>query len=90
MSTDHGWLAYSGLGDNSHLTEERRRLAEQMMKERREQRGKLLAVVQVHVYEHNANASVTFPQEAILGPDSDSSMISGVVARARGELLDWR
>jgi hypothetical protein len=90
MITEDGWIGYSGQGDNSHLTDAQRRFSEQRMSERRGQRGQLLAVVQVHIYEHSANASVTFPREATLGPDSDSSIIADVVTRARQELLGWR
>jgi hypothetical protein len=41
-------------------------------------------------YEHDEEPYVTFPQGAQLGPESDSSAIADVVARARESLTHWR
>jgi hypothetical protein len=90
MTTDHGWIGYTSHGDNSHLTDEQRQLVDQRKKEREERRGALLAIVQVHVYENGEVPQVTFPSEAILKPDTDSSVIAEVVNRARIRLADWR
>jgi hypothetical protein len=86
MTQQHGWISYTGSGDNSHLTEEHR----QMVEERVRQRGQLLGVVQVRVFENGCEPFVTFPQGAVLGVETDQSVIAEMVARARTELVDWR
>jgi len=58
--------------------------------ERRAHRGRLLAVVQVRVFEHDAHAQVSFPPGATLGVESDRAAIDDVVRRARDELGGWR
>jgi hypothetical protein len=50
----------------------------------------LLGVVQVRVYENGCEPFVTFPQDAVLGVETDQSEVAAVVARARTRLLDWR
>ena len=60
------------------------------MTERNEARGALLAVVQVRVYENDELPQVTFPEEAILGVETDPTVLSDVVARARVQLQHWR
>jgi hypothetical protein len=89
MPRDHGWVSYVGGGDNSHLSEEQRQLIEERIRQRRESRGDLLGVVQVRVYEHGCEPQVTFPHEALLGVETDASVISAMVARAREELAEW-
>jgi hypothetical protein len=86
MAQDHGWFSYTGGTDSSHLTEERRQIVE----ERVRSRGQLLGVVQVRVYENGCEPCVTFPQGAVLGVETDQSVIADMVARARARLLDWR
>jgi hypothetical protein len=78
VSTDHGWVS-SSPGDNSHQSDEVR----QLIGNRRERRGKLLAVVAVRVYEHEAEPQVTFPPESLLGVETDQAVISEVVRRAQ-------
>jgi hypothetical protein len=85
VSTDHGWVS-SSPGDNSHQSDQVR----QLIRNRRERRGKLLAVVAVRVYEHQAVPQVTFPPDAVLGVETEQSVISEVVRRAREELTQWR
>ena len=85
MTTEHGWVSYTS-GDNSHLSPEVRTRVER----RKEERGALLAIVQVRVYENDEEPHVSFPQDALLGVDTDSSIISDVVARAREQLAHWR
>lgn len=85
MARDHGWFSYTG-SDKSHLTDEQRQLAESYV----EQRGQLLGVVQVRVYENGCEPYVAFPQDALLGVDTDRSEIGDMVARARSALADWR
>lgn len=58
--------------------------------ERKEQRGGLLGVVVVSVYEHGSHPQVNFADEALLGAQADGSVISEVVARASAELANWR
>jgi hypothetical protein len=86
MAPDHGWISNTGSGDNSHLTDEQR----QMIEERIRLRGQLLGVVQVRVFENGCEPYVTFPQGAVLGVETDQSVIAQMVARARSELVDWR
>jgi hypothetical protein len=90
MTTNDGWLSYASGGDNSHLTAKQRRIAEEGMRERRRRRGALLAIVVVRVFENGEVPQVSFPTEATLGPNSDSSAISEVVNRASEALADWR
>ncbi len=86
MARDDGWFSYTGSGDNSHLTDEQRLIIE----ERIRSRGQLLGVVQVRVYENRCEPFVTFPQGAVLGVETDQSVLAGMVARARTELIHWR
>ncbi|MGO8860992.1 MAG: hypothetical protein ACLQRH_09525 [Acidimicrobiales bacterium] len=85
MTQEHGWISYTG-SNNSHMTEEQR----QMVGERIRLRGQLLGVVQVRVFENECEPFVTFPQDAVLGVDTDQSVIAEMVASARTELVDWR
>jgi hypothetical protein len=89
MTTGHGWVSYPS-GDNSHLSIEVRAEVERRVKRRREERGALLAIVQVRVYENDEEPQVSFPESALLGVETDSSIISDVVARAREQLAQWR
>jgi hypothetical protein len=89
MTTGHGWLSYTS-GDNSHLSPEVRAEVERRIKRRQEERGALLAVVQVRVYENDEQPQLSFPEDALLGVETDSSIISDVVARAREQLTHWR
>jgi hypothetical protein len=50
----------------------------------------LLGVVVVRVYEHGCHQQVNFPDGSLLGVETDASVISGMVARARAELANWR
>jgi hypothetical protein len=85
MSSGHGWVSSSPRG-NSHQSDE----ARQLIRNRRERKGELLAVVAIRVYEHDEDASVSFPPEAVLGVETDQSVISEVVRRAREHLTQWR
>jgi hypothetical protein len=89
-TNEHGWISYVGGGDNSHLTDEQRQTVEERIRERQEQRGGLLGVVVVRVYEHGCHQQVNFPDGSLLGVETDASVISGMVARARAELANWR
>lgn len=89
MAKDHGWISY-GPGDNSHLTDEQREWVEERIRQREASRGSLLGVVEVRVYEKACEPQVSFPPGAILGAETDSSVISGMVDRARTKLADWR
>jgi hypothetical protein len=89
MATDHGWIG-CGPGDNSHLTEEQREWVGERIRKREESKGGLLGIVEVRVYEHGCEPQVSFPQGAHLGVETDTSVISDMVTRARNELSDWR
>ncbi len=86
---DEGWVTYVLNGDNSHLTEEQRRLITDEMRHRQERQGRLLAVVEVRVYENEIEPQVSFPPAALLNPDSDDSEIMGIVNRAQEGLAAW-
>ena len=59
-------------------------------KDRREQRGRLLARVDVYVWENgDATPQVTLPPEAALSVE-DHDRIAEVVRMARQALADWR
>ncbi|MFZ0249669.1 MAG: hypothetical protein WAL61_06970 [Acidimicrobiales bacterium] len=89
MSTHHGWVSY-GSGDNAHLSDEVRTEMDRRMRERRERQGALLATVEVRVYEHEEEPQVSFPPEALLGIETEQSVIREVVRRAREQLTHWR
>jgi hypothetical protein len=90
MATNElGWISY-GAGDNSHLTNEQRQMVEESIRERQEQQGGLLGIVEVYVYEHGCHQQVNFPQGSLLGVETDASVISEIVARASAELANWR
>ena len=84
MEQHEGWFSSTG-GNNSHLTDEQRQIVEDRIRNR----GDLLGVVQVRVYENGCDY-VTFPQDAVLGVETDQSEIAAMVARARAQLVDWR
>ena len=89
MTTERGWVSYAS-GDNSHLSTEGRAEVERRITQRQAERGALLAIVEVRVYENDEVPQVTFPQDALLTVESDSSTVSDVVARAREQLTHWR
>jgi hypothetical protein len=90
MATNkHGWISYVGGGDNAHLTDSQRQMAEDANRARQDERGSLLGVVEVSVYEHGCLPQVSFPQRSLLGVESDASVISEIVARASAELANW-
>jgi hypothetical protein len=85
MATNHGWVSFTP-ETFATLPEE----AQRAVQERQARRGDLLAVVTVRVYEHDEEPYVTFPDDAQLGPEGDSSAIADVVARAQESLTHWR
>jgi len=82
MSTRNGWISYAP-GSKADLPKSVRREVE-------ERRGGLLAIVQVGVYEHDEEAQVSFPPDAMLGPDAASAAIADVLSRAHRKLGSWR
>jgi hypothetical protein len=89
MTAEHGWVAYTS-GDNTHLSPGVRPEVERRITQRQRERGALLAIVEVRVYENDEEPQVAFPPDALLGVETDSSTISEVVARARAQLAHWR
>ncbi|HEV3132020.1 MAG TPA: hypothetical protein VGY51_08665 [Acidimicrobiales bacterium] len=89
MTPPSGWISYTP-GDNSHLTDDQRTLVEQRIKERNDRRGALLGVVEVRVYEHDAEPQVGFPPGSELGGETSPAAIASIVSRAREELAHWR
>ena len=47
MTNEHGWVSYVGGGDNSHLSDEERKMVEERIRVRRERQGGLLAIVKI-------------------------------------------
>ena len=90
MDVDHGWIDFSPGDDNADLTDEQRHLVDREIRRRRAARGELLCVVEVRVYERDAEPQVTFPPDAALHVDAASETIAEAVARARDALADWR
>jgi hypothetical protein len=89
-TNERGWVGYGRGSDNSHLTDEKRKLVGERMRERQELRGGMLGVVEVTVYEHGCQSQVSFPDGSLLGVETDASDISQMVARAATELSNWR
>ena len=87
---DEGWVTYVVGRRNDHLTPEQREFIEKERKARQERRGRLLAVVEVRVYENDTDPQVSFPPGAILEPVSDEADILEVVGRAEEALAAWR
>lgn len=89
-----GWVGYTaGPGGKDHLPPDVRAEIERREAARSERRGRLLCEVQVRVYERDdvePHMQVSFPAEALLGPESDSAEIAAAVARARDQLGRWR
>ncbi|MCU1488899.1 MAG: hypothetical protein JWM85_304 [Acidimicrobiaceae bacterium] len=50
------------------------------------ERGRLVALVRVRVYEHGAFPAVEFPAESPIGPETDEDEIDSVRARAADAL----
>jgi hypothetical protein len=94
MGAGTDWIGYTtGPGGKDHLSPEVRAEVERREAARRQRRGGLLCEVHVRVYEHDtedAEMSVSFPADALLGVESDSSQIAAAVARAREQLSRWR
>jgi hypothetical protein len=63
-------------GDNSHPSPEVRTEVERRIKRRQKERGALLAVFQARVYENDEELQVSFPEDALLGVETDSSIMS--------------
>jgi hypothetical protein len=86
MAQRDGWFSVTGNGDTTHLTEEQRQIVEDRIRER----GDLLGVVQVRVYENCCDPCVMFPDEAVLGVETDRSEIAGRLAIVPHPHLAWR
>jgi len=89
MSANHGWISLGPRKGTEGPGDAPTRI-EQATREQDERRGALLAVVEVRVYEHDEMPYVTFPTDAVLGVESEASVISEVVSRAREQLRNWR
>jgi hypothetical protein len=83
MSPQAQWVSYPA-GDHAHLPEKNRK--DPRAEAERRRRGKLLAVVEVRVYEQAEAAQVNVQPGAPIGSEDDSLDLTEIVARARGEL----
>jgi hypothetical protein len=84
-----GWMAWTPAG-GTHLLDEVRTEIERRVGLAQNERGALLAVVEVRVFENTSEAQVSVPSEALLRPDHDRDVIADVVRRAQEELGNWR
>jgi len=78
----------AGSTPDEELTAEQRE-ARARARSRRAANGKLVAVVEVRVFEHGQLAQVTVPDGATLDV-GDPAALADVVRRATEELSDWR
>ena len=85
MSPQAQWVSYPA-GDHAHLPDGIRHESQQRAEAERTRRGKLLAVVEVRVYEHAEAAQVTVQPGAALAAPGDVLDLTDVVARASTEL----
>lgn len=85
MSPQAQWVSYPA-GDHAHLPEKIRNEPQLRAEAERKRRGKLLAVVEVRVYEQAEAAQVNVQPGAPIGSENDSLDLTKIVARARGEL----
>jgi hypothetical protein len=84
------WYAFGPGGPSEDLPENVRQELLSGVAERRGRRGRLLARVEVYVWENGqADPQVSFPPEAVLSVE-DSDRIADVVRVAREALVDWR
>ena len=90
-TNEHGRISYVGGGDwNFAPTDEQRQTVDERIRERQEQRGGLLGVVVVRVYEYGCHQQVSFPDGSPFGVETDPTIISEMVARERGDFANWR
>jgi hypothetical protein len=89
MAEETGWASYTPIS-HAHLSPEVRAEVERRMRQRHEERGALLATVEVRVYEHDEEPQVSFPSNSVLGVETDALTISEIVVRARERLAHWR
>jgi predicted AAA+ superfamily ATPase len=82
-------MAWTPAG-GTHLLDEVRTEIERRVGLAQNERGALLAVVEVRVFENTSEAQVSVPSEALLRPDHDRDVIADVVRRAQEELGNWR
>ena len=86
-----GWISYGSGGPSPDLPEEVREELLRRKAEREERRGRLLAVVQVQVWENGeSDPQVSFPEGSVLSPLDGRERIADVVRIARDALADWR
>jgi hypothetical protein len=85
MSPQAQWVSNPS-GDHAHLPESARSEPQQRAEAERKRRGKLLAVVEVRVYEQAEAAQVNVQPGAPIGSESDTLDLTDIVARARIEL----
>jgi hypothetical protein len=90
-----GWVSYTdGPAGMDHLPPDVHAEVERREAARKERRGRLLCEVHVRVYEHDDYEGhelfASFPDDAVLGIESDRSEIAAAVARAREALISWR
>jgi hypothetical protein len=86
-----GWISYGLGGPSPDLPQEVREELLRRKSEREARRGRLLAVVNVRVWENGeSHPQVSFPEGSALSPLDGSERIADVVRIAREALADWR
>jgi hypothetical protein len=89
MESPTGWVGFTPQSIDK-LPPETQAKVRKTMQERTAQRGRLLAVVEVRVFESDEHAKVSFTSNSALTPDADPATIAEVVNRAREKLTTWR
>jgi hypothetical protein len=86
-----GWFSWGPGGPSSNLPEAVREELLSRAAEREERRGRLLAVIQVQVWENGeSDQQVSFPEGSVLSPLDGRDRVADVVRIARDALTDWR
>jgi hypothetical protein len=86
-----GWVSWGPGGPRQDAPPEARDEVPRLEAEHKARRGRLVARVEVEVYENGeCLPQVTFPPDGILVPTDDTGRIAEVVRAARNTLDDWR
>jgi len=91
MNQSGGWIGYGPGGPGADVPQPVRDELLRRRAERIARRGRLLARVDVYVWENGeSDPQVTFPEGSALSPLDGGEQIAEVVRIARDALTDWR
>ena len=89
--SNSGWISYGPGGPGPDVPQDVRDEAMRRKAEREARRGRLLARVDVYVWENGeSDPHVSFPEGSALSPLDGREQIAEVVRIARDALSDWR